>query len=106
MRAYLSIPVIASLAGFASLLGCDSDPDQDRSVGQTDFESAPPKGGGDGRLAGEDSAGVPPPSAPVPPAGDAPGGTPRTVEETDLYRLDGTRLYYLNSYRGLMVFDV
>jgi hypothetical protein len=41
---------------------------------------------------------------------DASGGgsnaTPRTVEETDLYRLDGDRLYYLNSYRGLMVFDV
>ena len=30
----------------------------------------------------------------------------RTVEETDLYRLEGTRLYYLNGYRGLMVFDV
>jgi hypothetical protein len=30
----------------------------------------------------------------------------RTVEETDLYRLEGDRLYYLNSYRGLMVFDV
>ena len=24
----------------------------------------------------------------------------------ELYRLDGNRLYYLNSYRGLMVFDV
>ncbi|MEI9935924.1 MAG: beta-propeller domain-containing protein [Pseudomonadota bacterium] len=31
---------------------------------------------------------------------------PRTVEETDLYRLEGDRLYYLNAYRGLMVFDV
>jgi hypothetical protein len=30
----------------------------------------------------------------------------RTVEETDLYRLEDDRLYYLNSYRGLMVFDV
>jgi hypothetical protein len=28
------------------------------------------------------------------------------VEETDLYRLEGDRLYYLNAYRGLMVFDV
>lgn len=28
------------------------------------------------------------------------------VEETDLYRLEGNRLYYLNAYRGLMVFDV
>jgi hypothetical protein len=106
MRAYLSIPVIASLAGFASLAGCDSS-DQDRSVGQTDFESAPPNGGGDTRLSGEDSSGggAPPPGAPVPPTADAPGA-PRTVEETDLYRLEGTRLYYLNSYRGLMVFDV
>jgi hypothetical protein len=31
---------------------------------------------------------------------------PRTVQETDLYRLEGNRLYYLNGYRGLMVFDV
>ncbi len=28
------------------------------------------------------------------------------MEETDLYRLEGDRLYYLNGYRGLMVFDV
>jgi hypothetical protein len=33
-------------------------------------------------------------------------GSSRTVQETDLYRLDGNHLYYLNSYRGLMVFDV
>jgi hypothetical protein len=31
---------------------------------------------------------------------------PRAVQETDLYRLDGNRLYYLNGYRGLMVFDL
>ncbi|MBC7977948.1 MAG: beta-propeller domain-containing protein, partial [Myxococcales bacterium] len=37
-------------------------------------------------------AGAPPPS--------------REVQETDLYRLEGDRLYYLNAYRGLMVFDV
>ena len=30
----------------------------------------------------------------------------RTVEETDIYRVDGNRLYTLNSYRGLMVFDI
>jgi hypothetical protein len=30
----------------------------------------------------------------------------RTVSETDIYRLDGNRLYYLSGYRGLMVFDV
>lgn len=32
--------------------------------------------------------------------------TSRAIEETDIYRLEGERLYYLNSYRGLMVFDV
>src|SRR5262249_44150561 len=36
----------------------------------------------------------------------APTTPARTVEETDLYRLEGNRLYYLNAYRGLMVFDV
>jgi hypothetical protein len=37
--------------------------------------------------------------------GDAPPPS-REVQETDLYRLEGNRLYYLNAYRGLMVFDV
>jgi len=102
MRAYLSIAVLASF------VGCGSGPDQDRTVGQTSFESAAPNGSyGDGRgaVAGDGGAG----DAPAPPAAPGAGadsGPPRTVEETDLYRLDGTRLYYLNSYRGLMVFDV
>ena len=30
----------------------------------------------------------------------------RAVEETDLYRVEGDRLYFLNAYRGLMVFDI
>jgi hypothetical protein len=38
---------------------------------------------------------------------NAAAATPqRAVQETDLYRLEGNRLYYLNAYRGLMVFDV
>jgi hypothetical protein len=39
-------------------------------------------------------------------ASNASASQPPTVQETDLYRLDGNRLYYLNAYRGLMVFDV
>jgi hypothetical protein len=97
MRLSISIALVASLAG------CNTF--QDRSVGQTSFESAPP--GSTGARAGGDAAGdagnPAPPTAPPAPTGT---GTPRTVEETDLYRLDGNRLYYLNSYRGLMVFDV
>lgn len=98
--------VSVSLALVASLVGCSSD--QDRSVGQTSFESAPPNGssGGPVKTAGGDSAGSGAPPSPMPPGAGAPSPTPRTVEETDLYRLDGNRLYYLNSYRGLMVFDV
>jgi hypothetical protein len=65
----------------------------------TDFESAgwagssPPGAGADAGAAapGEDS--------------DR-GADERTVEEADLYRVVGDRLYVLNSYRGLYVFDV
>ena len=93
---------VLSVALVASLPACTSD--RDRSIGQTSFESAPPNGsrgfGGGGSASGEgDNPGTPaPPAPPTTPA--------RTVQETDLYRLDGNRLYYLNSYRGLMVFDV
>jgi len=86
-------------------------------TGQTDFESAPPygtSGVGGGRATSAGFAGSTPgvadtanaPSlAPAAP-GNAQASLPRSVQETDLYRLDGNRLYYLNSYRGLMVFDV
>ena len=88
---------------FALIVACAAcNGDRDRSVGQTSFESAPPNGSrGGGRVdingAGDGSGA--PGGVDAPPAG-------RTVEETDLYRLDGNRLYYLNGYRGLMVFDV
>lgn len=82
-----------------------------RLEGQTDFVSAPP-GGSSGAsrgasFGGADTAGAPANAA----AGTGTGGgqgavLQRDVEETDLYRLEGNRLYYLNSYRGLMVFDV
>ena len=92
-----------------SLVGACSANDEDRATGQTSFTSAPPAGvsqgqgaaGGDtnGAGAGAGSGSTPNPSGTM-------GSTGRTVEETDLYRLEGNRLYYLNSYRGLMVFDV
>jgi hypothetical protein len=66
---------------------------QDRHIGQTSFVSAPP--GGEGGAVG-DTAG----------AGGKSGNSTRAVEETDIYRLDGNRLYTLNGYRGLLVFDL
>jgi hypothetical protein len=98
MRLSTSLTVLAAL-----LAGC-GNPDRDRAPGQTQFESAPPGGGG-----GEtDGAGAPGAPGAGSGKGDAPSPTsaPRTVQETDLYRLEGNRLYYLNAYRGLMVFDV
>lgn len=98
MRLSLSVALVASLAA------CGSD--KDRSIGQTSFESAPPNGSR-ATLQGSTPNGLG--GAGSPPASGASGPAPtatRTVEETDLYRLDGNRLYYLNSYRGLMVFDM
>ncbi len=86
-------------------------------TGQTDFTSAPPAGasGGGGRgaslgagsaSASSGSSASAPAAAPPQAPSSSSSTTPRTVQETDLYRLDGNRLYYLNGYRGLMVFDV
>jgi hypothetical protein len=94
--------LVTSAGLLASLVACSSD--RDRSIGQTRFESAPPNGvGGRGPVDSADGAG----GGPLGVGTQNPGApATRTVEETDLYRLDGNRLYYLNSYRGLMVFDV
>lgn len=80
-------------------------------MGTSDFVSAPPGGQSDPLNSagnGTPTAGADAGTAAPPGAGDRTGAssTPRTIEETDLYRLDGDRLYYLNGYRGLMVFDV
>ncbi|HXJ23820.1 MAG TPA: beta-propeller domain-containing protein [Polyangia bacterium] len=75
-------------------------------VGQTAFVSAPPAGmtssGGRNLSIAPGAAGA----AQTASTDGSSSATTRTVEETDLYRLEGNRLYYLNSYRGLMVFDV
>ena len=90
--------------------------------GQTDFTSDEVGGSGPGRT----GPGVPPapsPTTPPPTAGTAPGAappgmdtgpeTPRapggregTVEEADIYRIDRNRLFYLNTYRGFVIYDV
>jgi hypothetical protein len=98
-----TLPFLFAAAGVA---GCHSGGTGHPVVGQTSFVSAPPLGqassprspqagaaSGVGATTGADTA-------------SSSGTTTRTVEETDLYRLEGDRLYYLNGYRGLMVFDV
>ena len=122
-----SVGLVALITGSGALGGCGAGSDGPKAgrptpplvEGQSEFESAPPNGvstgngaGGPTLTAGADGTGgstaAAPPSANGSSDSVAGGGssTSREVEETDLYRLEGDRLYYLNSYRGLMVFDV
>ena len=121
--------VLSACGGGATGPGKSTSGTSKPVTGQTAFESAPPYGasgggvgfassnaGSVGSSSGGASAGAPEgagaassaPSAALPTAaGNAPSAsTSRAVQETDLYRLDGNNLYYLNSYRGLMVFDL
>ncbi len=108
---------LASLGFGPPLLGaCNGSSGGGEPVtGQTDFVSAPQLGsapGGNG--SGENLAGgggpslavAPPAAAGATAASSSTSSPSRTVQETDLYAVEGTRLYYLNSYRGLMVFDI
>src|SRR5579863_8037819 len=98
--------VIIALAGGTACHSSDGGANSNRIVGQSAFVSAPPagmtsSGRSFGAVPGADTA-----SGAGGSSGSSTTTSTRTVEETDLYRLDGNRLYYLNGYRGLMVFDV
>src|SRR5262245_56219030 len=99
-----------SVLGAAALLvaaGCSSTPPSSsgpRAQGESDFVSTSPGGGqlrtgiGTADAAGATNGATPPRAVTT--------TSTRAVEETDIYRLEGDRLYFLNGYRGLMVFDV
>ena len=40
------------------------------------------------------------------PAPGAPSGRVATVQEADIYRIDSDRLFYFNTYRGLLIYDL
>ena len=97
-------------------LVCGSDPTADEldclgyaaceiGTGPSDF-TTPLAGGpaaGPGRAEDDGAMGGAPP--PGPPAGQ--GGTPeRLVEESDIYKIEGSNLFILNRYRGLQVVDI
>jgi hypothetical protein len=109
---YRSLQLLMALCGFG-VAACGGDVKSstgagDMVLGQSDFESVSPTASSNGTYALSAGATASTDNAAVPAAaGSSQSTTPtRTVEETDLYRLEGTRLYYLNGYRGLMVFDV
>ena len=61
---------------------------------------------GSARGRSTDSKNAAAPSLGTTAAAEGAKSTTRAVEETDLYRVEGDKLYFLNAYRGLMVFDI
>jgi hypothetical protein len=112
----LALSLLSTLTSSAVACGggdaSTTPPTQQRNEGQSEFESAPPIGQGGGRgFNGEAASSSGAGGAADTKAPSAPGTAQvqeqeKKPEETDLYRVDGDRLYYLNSYRGLMVFDI
>ena len=89
-------------------------------MGQTDFVSEEPgpsttRGSSDAAAAGGAAiagTGAAPPAAAAPSsdstagAPGAPSGRVADVEEADIYKIDGNRLLYFNTYRGFLIFDI
>jgi hypothetical protein len=86
-------------------------------MGATDFTTEEAGGlngqvGGDGRAGGPSNAA--PGASPAPPSATSAEGAPMTppggrladVEEADIYKVDKNRLFYLNTYKGFMIYDV
>lgn len=100
----------------ALLLAAACGGDDTRPGGGTDFTtleqgtpgSSFPGSNFGGRIASDAAgrAGGPATGAPVPAVPGAPAGRVADVQEADIYKLVGTRLYYFNTYRGFIVYDV
>ncbi len=86
----------------AAATGCVSETSNIPVPGQTEYVNEEPsyggypKGGADAGAAMSDGS-----SSPTPPQG-------RTdpVEEAEIYRIDANRLFYLNTYKGLVIYDL
>ncbi|MCC7537430.1 MAG: beta-propeller domain-containing protein [Deltaproteobacteria bacterium] len=103
-RSVAAKQVLGAILLMLALAGCTGDaPSGDEPPGPSSFETAGNAGStGSDRSAGADAGASASPAAPPP----ADGAAERTVEEADIYRFVGDRLYVLNQYRGLYVFDV
>ncbi len=91
----LPVAVLAAVT-----LSCTGGSNGPHAAGAESFLSPAPGSGG--RLAAADGSGAPAGS----PAPAGASSTPRTVEEGDIYKPDGTRLLVLNAYRGLQILDL
>ncbi|MGC4067725.1 MAG: beta-propeller domain-containing protein [Polyangiaceae bacterium] len=97
--------LLISLASLAALqLGCESDKDSTINDGSTIFESDRPQGSASGRgaMAADDAtSGNATPSQ----SDGASESAERAIEEADIVKFEGNRLYALSQYGGLNVID-
>jgi hypothetical protein len=95
---------LAVVVAAAALVSCGGG-SKNRQPGQTAFTTLDNgSGAGAPRFGVNDAAGGAPATTTAQPA--APAGRTGAVQEADIYRLAGTRLYYLNTFRGFIVYDV
>jgi hypothetical protein len=99
---------ILGVAAGAAMAGCDSDPGGSitRDPGQTDFETDVPGGSNFGAARDNAAPTVSGGTGPASNTATPPSGRTGPVEEADIYRIDQNRLFYLNTYRGFLIFDV
>ncbi len=77
--------------------------------GATDFVTEEPAGHGGrggGEFNGAPNAAGDSKTSTTPSNPGAPSGRTGTVEEADIYRVDQNRLFYFNTYRGFMIYDL
>ncbi len=116
MNRKLSTAPYSFLAAFlflapAGLVGCDGDNagSADRTPGQTDFDTDVPAVGGRGLGQNAGTTGAPTvggAGAADAAKGAAPSGRTGPVQEADIYKIDQNRLFYLNTYRGFLIYDI
>ena len=89
--------------------GNGTAPENPIKPGQTDFTSNEPLGGGNRNRFGDQAAFGGTADLAAPEASDRsapPSGRQGEVQEADIYRVDNNRLFYLNTYRGFVIYDV
>ncbi len=102
----LLLPLALAALGQACS-GGTTMPDEPKP-GQTDFTSTDTASGRElGQTAGGAKGGAVPASTNAPAAdAAAPGDRVADVQEADIYKIDKNRLFYFNTYRGFMAYDV
>jgi hypothetical protein len=111
VRSRFPLALLVGLGLTVSSLGCSQSgsptPSPDPQAGQTDFTSSAPGPTGGAKNGVQTAGGVGAADLSTPAAAPgAPGGRVADVQEADIYRIDNDRLFYLNTYRGFIAYDL